>query len=139
MKCKLLIVDDEQKMVKYLSKRLVLRGFEVLTAFSGREALRLIKERPFDVVLLDVLMPDMDGIETLKHIKEITPSTEVILLTGHPSAEHDGKKWGAFDYILKPFDLNDLIGKIHLATGNRYQGSHSIGATGKAEEIDLLD
>ena len=131
MKCKLLIVDDEKKMVKYLSKRLILRGFDVQTAFSGQEALPLINDHQFDVVLLDVLMPDMDGIETLKRIKEITPSTTVILLTGHPDAESDGRKWGAFDCILKPFDLNDLVEKIHLATGRRFREQSSIIVQGE--------
>jgi DNA-binding NtrC family response regulator len=141
MKCKLLIVDDEEKMVKYLSRRLVFRGFDVRTAFSGREALLLIKDSPFDVVLLDILMPDMDGIETLKKIKEITPATEVILLTGHQSAEYnsEGKKWGAFDYILKPFDLNDLISKIHMATRYRYREQDLAVAHGERQEVDPFD
>ena len=117
MKCKLLIVDDEEKMVKYLSKRLLIRGYDVSTAFSGQEALATIKDEQFDVVLLDILMPGMGGIETLKEIKKLAPTTAVILLTGHASTKlnAEGKKWGAFDYIMKPFDLNDLTGKIHLA------------------------
>ena len=139
MKCKLLIVDDEKKMVKYLSKRLVLRGFDVRSAFSGREALLLIKDHQFDVVLLDILMPDMDGIETLKQMKEISPFTVVILLTGHLSAESEGKKWGAFDYILKPFDLNDLIGKIHLATGHRFREHDSVKVPGEGQVADFFD
>ena len=117
MKCKLLIVDDEEKMLKYITKRLVRRGYEVCTASNGEEALASMKNNPFEVVLLDILMPAMDGIEVLRKIKKIAPQTAVILVTGHSSAtlSAEGKKWGAFDYILKPFDLDDLMRKIDLA------------------------
>jgi DNA-binding response OmpR family regulator len=141
MKCKLLIVDDEKKMVKYLSKRLVIRGYDVRTAFSGQEALAAIKKNQFDVVLLDIMMPGMDGIETLKEIKTIAPTTAVILLTGHASAKLDaeGRKWGAFDYILKPFDLNNLIEKIHLADRHRCRKHDSVKASGAANAADHSD
>jgi DNA-binding NtrC family response regulator len=117
MKCKLLIVDDEIKMLKYTAKRLTARGYEVDTAASGEEALALIKNTPFEVVLLDVLMPIMGGIETLREIKKIAPHTAVILVSGHNSADlsAEGQKWGAFDYLLKPYDLNALMGKIDMA------------------------
>ena len=121
MVCKLLLVDDEEKMVKYLSKRLDIRGFDVVKAYSGEEALSAVKKRLFDVVLLDVFMPGMDGIETLKAIKEVSAETEVILLSGHSSAktEAEGRKWGAFAYVSKPIDLNALIEKINLAVHQR--------------------
>jgi len=78
MNCKILLVDDEKTMVKYLSKRLIKRGFDVSVAYSGLSALEEIKKNDFDLVLLDVLMPGMDGIETLKEIKKIRPETEVV-------------------------------------------------------------
>ena len=121
MKCKILLVDDEITMVKYLSKRLIKKGFDISTAYNGLDALELMKESNFDVVLLDVLMPGMDGIETLREIKRIKPMTEVIMLTGHASVEVgiEGMKAGAFNYIMKPFDPNELITEINLACEQR--------------------
>ena len=121
MNCKILLVDDEKTMVKYLSKRLIKRGFDVSVAYSGLSALEEIKKNDFDLVLLDVLMPEMDGIETLKEIKKIRPDTEVVMLTGHASVKVgiDGMKSGAYNYILKPFDLNDLVEEINLACEHR--------------------
>ena len=121
MNCKILLVDDEETMVKYLSRRLIRRGFDVSVAYNGLSALEEIKKNDFDLVLLDVLMPGMDGIETLKEIKKIKPETEVIMLTGHASVEVgiEGMKAGAFNYILKPFDPNALVEEINLARERR--------------------
>jgi DNA-binding response OmpR family regulator len=123
MKCSLLVVDDEPKMVKYLSRRLVNRGYKVRTAFSGQEALAAIENSLFTVILLDIMMPEMDGIETLKKILETTPTAAVILLTGQQSEQiaAEGKKLGAFDLVMKPFDLNKLIEKIDLAARHQRQ------------------
>jgi len=121
MKCKLLLVDDEKTMVKYLSKRLIKKGFEIRTAYNGLDALEQVKAADFDVVLLDVLMPGINGIDTLKEIKKIKPRTEVIMLTGHASVEVgiEGMKAGAFNYIMKPFDPNELVMEINLACEQR--------------------
>jgi DNA-binding NtrC family response regulator len=121
MKCRILLVDDEETMVKYLSKRLIKRGFDICVAYNGVDALEIVKESEFDVVLLDVLMPGMDGIETLREIKKLKPKTEVIMLTGHASVEAgiEGMKSGAFNYIMKPFDPNELVTEINLAFEHR--------------------
>ncbi|UCH22224.1 MAG: response regulator [Deltaproteobacteria bacterium] len=121
MKCRILLVDDEETMVKYLSKRLIKRGFDIRVAYNGVDALEIVKESEFDVVLLDVLMPGMDGIETLREIKKLKPKTEVIMLTGHASVEAgiEGMKSGAFNYIMKPFDPNELVTEINLAYEHR--------------------
>jgi DNA-binding NtrC family response regulator len=121
MKIKILLVDDEKTMVKYLSKRLLKKGFDVNVAYSGKEALEHISEKDFDVVLLDVLMPEMDGIETLREIKIMKPTTEVIMVTGHASVEFgiEGMKAGAFNYIMKPFDPNELVTEINMACKHR--------------------
>ena len=118
---KILLVDDEVTMVKHLSKRLIKRGFDVRVAYDGLSALEEIKKDDFDLVLLDVLMPEMDGIETLKEIKKIRPETEVIMLTGHASVKVgiDGMRMGAYNYLLKPFDLNELVEEINLACEHR--------------------
>jgi len=121
MTCRILLVDDEKTMVKYLSKRLIKKGFEISIAYNGLEALEQVKAADFDVVLLDVLMPGMNGIDTLKEIKKIKPRTEVIMLTGHASVEAgiEGMKAGAFNYIMKPFDPNELVTEINLAYEQR--------------------
>jgi len=121
MKCHILLVDDEKTMVKYLSKRLIKKGFEISIAYNGMEALERMQAADFDVVLLDVLMPGMNGIDTLREIKKMKPRTEVIMLTGHASVEVgiEGMKAGAFNYIMKPFDPNELVMEINLACEQR--------------------
>jgi len=110
MSPRLLVVDDEEKVRKYLSRLLKNRGFHVETAADGATALAMIKQNDFDVVLLDVLMPGMDGIAVLKEIKKLNPLTEVIMLTGNASVETgiEGMQLGAFDYLLKPANLDNL-------------------------------
>ena len=117
MKTRVLIVDDEEKFADYLNKRLLNRDFDVATAFSGEEAIEKIKQANFDVVILDVLMPGIDGIEALRAIKNFKPLTEVIMLTGHASVESgvEGMKLGAYDYLMKPCDTDELVSKINKA------------------------
>jgi len=113
----ILLVDDEDDFRATLAKRLSRRGFDVLDASRGEEALQLLGEQPVDVVVLDVKMPGMDGIETLRHIKERYPDREVIMLTGHATAGDgvEGIKSGAFDYLSKPIEIEHLCGKIRQA------------------------
>ncbi|MBU1398108.1 MAG: response regulator [Pseudomonadota bacterium] len=117
MKIKVLLVDDEKAFIQTLAERLEVRDFSVQTAFDGEEALSKIKEEDFDVVVLDVIMPGKNGIETLKEIKSLKPLVNVIMLTGHATVETaiDGMKTGAYDYLMKPTDTNDLVGKIKKA------------------------
>jgi len=117
MKIKVLLVDDEKEFIETLAERLEVRDFNVETAFDGNEAVSKIKEQDFDVVVLDVLMPGMNGIETLREIKSIKPLVSVIMLTGHATVETaiDGMKAGAYDYLMKPTDTNDLVSKIAKA------------------------
>lgn len=117
MKIKVLLVDDEKDFIGMLSQRLETRGFDVTTALSGGEAVELVREREFDVVVLDVLMPGKDGISTLKEIKDLKPLIHVIMLTGHATVETaiQGMKRGAFDYLMKPTDMKDLVEKITKA------------------------
>ena len=130
MKNKLLLVDDEKIMLKYLSKFLIKRGFDITTAMNGEDALEKIKNQDFITVLLDVLMPGMDGIETLKEIKRIKPMTEVIMLTGHASVQVaiEGMKLGAFDYLMKPFDRDELVVKLRMACEKRLFNEKGIDA-----------
>lgn len=113
----ILMVDDETEFLELMTKRLDRRNFKVTTAASGPAAIEAVSREAFDVVVLDVRMPGMDGIETLKRIKDKAPQTEVILLTGHANMEValQGMELGAFDYLLKPVAINDLIFKIQDA------------------------
>jgi DNA-binding NtrC family response regulator len=114
---RVMLVDDETEFLETLVKRLQKRKLDVVSASSGAEALRILEEKPLDVVVLDVKMPDMDGIETLKAIKTIRPSVEVIMLTGHASVEVaiQGMELGAFDYLMKPMEIDELLYKLQDA------------------------
>ena len=109
-----LIVDDEQEFRDLTMKRLGKRDLHCEGAEGGEQALERIKKGDIDVVLLDVKMPGMGGVETLQEIKRIKPLTEVVMLTGHASVESgiDGMKLGAFDYLMKPMELEPLLEKL---------------------------
>jgi DNA-binding NtrC family response regulator len=121
---RILIVDDEQDLVSAMAERLSLRGFEVLTATSGSEALRQVAEHDFSVLLIDVKMPGIDGLELTAEIKQKRPSLPVILFTGHSSVAdaERGIQEGAFGYLMKPIDLDKLIENIRNAAGSRGRG-----------------
>ncbi|MEW6368076.1 MAG: response regulator [Acidobacteriota bacterium] len=114
---KVLLVDDERPFTDTLSKVLRRRGYEVDVAIDGESALRAVRARKFDVVVLDVKMPGKDGIQVLGEIKEHDTSVEVILLTGHVSLSEEalGLKTGAFAYLLKPHPVPDLVERIEAA------------------------
>jgi DNA-binding NtrC family response regulator len=114
---KILVVDDEDDFRETIVKRLQKRKMTALGAESGQKALELIEAQPFDVVVLDVKMPGLDGIDTLREIKKRKPLIEVILLTGHASMESgvEGMKLGAYDYVMKPANLEELIEKMRQA------------------------
>ena len=114
---KILIVDDEEDFRETMAKMLRHKGILTETADGCTEALDKFAVEPFDVVIMDVSMPGLDGIQCLGLVKEKWPSTEVIILTGHASVASgiDGMKKGAFDYCLKPIDTGELIEKIELA------------------------
>jgi DNA-binding NtrC family response regulator len=115
---KILIVDDEERFRLTLGKRLAERGLDVgATVGTGTAALEEIREKTYDVVVLDVKMPGMDGIQTLGEIKKINPQIEVLLLTGHASVDAavDGMRLGAYDYLMKPCEIEVLLDKIQGA------------------------
>jgi DNA-binding NtrC family response regulator len=116
-KPKILVVDDEARFRTTLGKRLSRRGFEIVTLGSGKDALETLREQTFDVIVLDIRMPEMDGIETLAHIKKIDAGIEVIILTGHASVDSavEITKLGGYDYLLKPCPIDDLVDKIERA------------------------
>ncbi len=112
-----LIVDDEVDFLETLIKRLQRRNVDAAGVGSGQEALEFLSRTPRDVVVLDVKMAGMDGIETLRQIKKSWPETEVIMLTGHANTEvaMTGMELGAFDYLMKPTSLEDLLYKLEDA------------------------
>jgi two-component system OmpR family response regulator len=114
---RVLIVDDEDDFRETIVKRLNARKIQAEGAASGIKALEVVKDKDFDVIVLDVKMPGMDGIETLRHIKKMKPEIEVIMLTGHASVEFGlkGMQLGAFDYVMKPAPLNELLDTIGQA------------------------
>ncbi len=120
-KIKLLAIDDEEQFLVTLSKRLTLRGFEVDTASDGYKALEYIDNRKYDIALLDLKMPGINGFDVLKSLKRKHQFIEVIIITAHGSVEaaFDVAKLGAFDILFKPFELDTLIIKIFLAYEKR--------------------
>jgi two-component system OmpR family response regulator len=123
MALRLLVVDDEEDFLRSIVMRIELRGIEVHGVTSGTAALEYLKANPevVDVVLLDIKMPGMDGIEALRQIKSCCPTIEVIVVTGHASQEFSrlGRELGAFDYLIKPIRLDAILERIEAAFRRR--------------------
>jgi DNA-binding NtrC family response regulator len=121
VKMRIMLVDDEERFLQTTQKMIAKKGYDALTATSGEECLKKLTEELVHVVILDVKMPGMDGVETLKHIKQRFPLVEVIMLTGHATAESavEGLKLGATDYLTKPTNIEDLIVKAEEAYNKR--------------------
>ena len=117
MTIKVLLVDDETSFVEALGRRLTLRKLHVLTAGSADEALDILGREEFDVVVMDVRMPDTDGLTATKAMKRRYPLVEIILLSGHATLETSvgGMALGAYDYLLKPVRIDELVYKIEDA------------------------
>jgi DNA-binding NtrC family response regulator len=117
MKINVLIADDEKKFTDTLAKRLEMRDFTVTTVYSGEAAIEMTGKINFDVIVLDVQMPGITGIDVLKQIKNKTPLTPVIMLTGEATVDNaiKGMKLGAFDFLIKPTDTEHLTKKLHQA------------------------
>jgi len=117
VKMRLMLVDDEERFLQTTSKMIRKKGYDVITAVSGEECLENLEKELVHVVILDVKMPGMDGVETLKRIKQKYPRIEVIMLTGHATADSavEGLKSGATDYLQKPTGIEDLVAKAEQA------------------------
>ncbi len=117
-KPRILIVDDEERFVTTLAKRLIERELEVVVGvYSGKEAIEEVRNNTYDVIILDVKMPGLDGVETLREMKKIDPGIEVIMLTGHASVDSavEGMRLGAYEYLMKPCEIDELMEKINGA------------------------
>lgn len=124
----LLLVDDEERFLSTTKILLEKRGVHTLTASSGEEALKALGDNRVDVVILDVKMPGMDGVDALREIKRRYPLIEVIMLTGHASVESavDGLKLGAFDYVMKPCEISDMLDKAKEAFDKKLAAEEKI-------------
>jgi DNA-binding response OmpR family regulator len=122
-KLRVLLVDDEQEFVETMADRLQMRDVQATTAYNGEEALSAMEEKEPDVIVLDLKMPGIDGIEVLRRVKKAYPKVEVIILTGHGSEQDEeaARDLGAFDYVNKPVDLDDLVPRIKSAFQKRLE------------------
>lgn len=116
-KFKLLLVDDEEEFVKTLAERLKMRKVKSDAVHDGDQALSFVEEKEPDVMVLDLKMPGIDGMEVLRRIRKAYPNIEVIILTGHGTKkdEENAKRLGAFDYLEKPVDIDKLVGRLKKA------------------------
>ncbi len=121
MKEKVLLVDDEEEFVETLAERMRTRGMEVSTTNSGTNALQMVDDESYDVVVLDLKMPGIDGLEALKRIKRRRPEIQVVLLTGYATVEKgvEAIKQGALEFLEKPVDLSSLTEAIKKAKATK--------------------
>ena len=140
MKARLLIVDDEEQFVEALSERLSMRDYDVTTSLTGEDAIEKITNYNFDVVILDVRLPGIEGTAVLRKIKSLKPLTEVIMLTGHGTVEMaiEGMKLGAFDFLMKPCETEDLTAKIDKAHDRKAEQEDRIRAAKISDRLHLF-
>lgn len=139
-KAKILIVEDEQKLSRVLQLELEYEDYETMIADNGKDALRLIKEKDWDLVLLDIMIPEMSGFEVLRRVRREDEATPILLLTARDEV-HDkvsGLDLGANDYITKPFQIEELLARIraHLRKAKKENSSHEILTVGDLQ-VDL--
>ncbi len=135
----LLIVDDEEKFLESIAKRLRLKDFDVETASNGKDALKATKKGKFDVAILDLRMPDMDGAEVLKALKKKHKYLEAVMLTGHGTIDSavECTKLGAFDYLEKPYDFDKLVDVLQRAYKARLMKKFKHDKQ-KREQLEML-
>ena len=116
-----LLVDDEEQFLDALTQRLETRGLKVKAVTSGEDAVDQVEDHNFDAIIVDLAMPGIDGIETLKRIKEKRPDLEIIMLTGHATVKSgiEAMKLGAVDFLEKPADIDALTAKIKKAQAKK--------------------
>lgn len=136
LKAKVLLVDDEEDFLSTLSERLVVRGLKVTAVTRGEDAVAKIDEQTYDLIVLDLAMPGIGGLEALKRIKQKQPDAEIIILSGQGSIKTsiEAMKLGAEDFLQKPVDMADLLQKISDAKEKRI----TIMQAKSAEEIEKI-
>ncbi len=133
---RILLVDDEEDLVTFLAHRLLKRGYTVAATTSGPEALEAVQHQKFDVAILDLKMPQMDGIQVLESIRKMQPFMEAIMLTGHGTHESalEAGRLHAFSYLIKPYDYEELLQQIQ----NAYEHKEAQLTTRFKEELDKI-
>lgn len=135
---KLLLVDDEETFVKTLSERLQMRNLENETVYDGEQALSFVDDKEPDVMVLDLKMPGIDGMQVLRQVTKKFPNMRVIILTGHGTDrdEEESRRIGVFDYLKKPVDIDLLVGRIKAAHREKFEDSMTAAAFAEAGEFD---
>src|SRR6056297_3438537 len=135
---KILLVDDEEEFVKTLSERIKMRELGAEVAHDGEQALELVQTEVPDVMVLDLRMPGIDGMEVLQRVKKAYPDVQVIILTGHGSEkdEEEARRLGAFEYLQKPVEVDTLVNKIRRAYRQKVEASMMAGTVAEAGEFD---
>lgn len=142
---KILLVDDEKEFVESLSERLELRNLDADIAYDGEQALKAVEDGKHDVMVLDLRMPGIDGIEVLRRVKETNPDVQVVILTGHGTDKDEemARKLGAFAYLKKPVDIDQLVGTLHKAWNRLKRSKKTVdsvimaAAFAQAGEVDI--
>lgn len=137
-KIKILLVDDEQEFVETLSERIRMREHDSDVALNGEQALKKMDDDLPDVVVLDLKMPGMDGMEVLRRIRKAYPKVQVIMLTGHGSEkdEEEARKLGAFEYLQKPVEIDTLMKKVKKAYKSKFESSMMAATFAEAGEFE---
>lgn len=135
---KVLLVDDEEAFVDTLANRLKMRDLKVETVYNGEQALSAVESKEPDVMILDLKMPGLHGMEVLRKIRKTYPNIQVIVLTGHGTEkdEEEAKRLGGFDFLKKPADIETLLGKIKIAYKEKLEKTMSAIAFAEAGEFD---
>lgn len=138
---RVLIVDDEKQLARAFEKKLSKEGYKVASASTGKEAITLVKEQPFDVCVLDIRLPDINGVELLDKLKELDPSMEVVMLTGHASVDTaiQSMKQGAYDYLSKPCKLSELSSVIQKAHEKKSLKERNVVLQEQLQRVEVHD
>ena len=135
---KVLLVDDEEAFVNTLAQRLKMRELNVNTVYDGEQALSIVKSQEPDVMVLDLKMPGLHGMDVLKEIRKAYPNMQVIILTGHGTEkdEEEARRLGGFDFLRKPADIDTLVGKIKEAYAEKLERAMTAIAFAEEGEFD---
>ena len=137
-KFKILLVDDEQEFVETLSERLKMRDLKSEMALDGEEALQVVQDQEPDVMVLDLKMPGIDGMEVLRRVRKSFPKVRVVILTGHGTQkdEEQARRLGAFEYLQKPVDIEHLVKVLRKAFQSKMESTMAAIAFAEAGEMD---
>ncbi|MDY6863139.1 MAG: response regulator [Thermodesulfobacteriota bacterium] len=135
---KILLVDDEEEFVKTLSERIQMRELGANIALDGEQALKIVNDEVPDVMVLDLKMPGINGMEVLRRVKKAYPKVQVIILTGHGSEkdEKEARRLGAFEYLQKPADIDNLVQTIKNAFKKKVESTMMAATFAEAGEFD---